>query len=90
MNTEKTSIENESQPSCLGAVISRLSLHVHNDIEDAAEWYRIPLVFWNKESVYVMQEDRCVFVGRPETAINWMKFNENKRCPSRYPQPSHR
>jgi len=25
MNTEKTSIENESQPSCLGAVISRFS-----------------------------------------------------------------
>jgi hypothetical protein len=25
MNTEKTSLENESQPSCLGAVISRLS-----------------------------------------------------------------
>jgi hypothetical protein len=26
MNTEKTSLENESQPSCLGAVISRFSL----------------------------------------------------------------
>jgi hypothetical protein len=25
MNTEKTSLENESQPSCLGAVISRFS-----------------------------------------------------------------
>jgi hypothetical protein len=25
MNTKKTSLENENQPSCLGAVISRLS-----------------------------------------------------------------
>jgi hypothetical protein len=25
MNTEKTSLENENQPSCLGAVISRYS-----------------------------------------------------------------
>jgi hypothetical protein len=28
MNTEKTSLENESQPSCLGAVISRLKFHL--------------------------------------------------------------
>ena len=28
MNTEKTSLENESQPSCLGAVISRLKCHL--------------------------------------------------------------
>jgi hypothetical protein len=28
MNTDKTSIENESQPSCLGAVISRLSSQI--------------------------------------------------------------
>lgn len=26
MNTEKTSLENENEPSCLGAVISRFSL----------------------------------------------------------------
>lgn len=26
MNTDKTSLENESQPSCLGVVISRFSL----------------------------------------------------------------
>jgi hypothetical protein len=28
MNTDKTSLETESQPSCLGAVISRLKFHL--------------------------------------------------------------
>lgn len=65
------------------------TFHVHDDIEEAAIWYKIPLVYYDDSYVYIMQEDRCVFVGRPETAINWMKFNENKRCPSRYPLPSH-
>lgn len=69
----------------IGAVISRLSLHVHNDIEDAAKWYKIPLVFWNKESVYVMQEDRCVFVGNPAAALQFITYNEGKYCQSRFP-----
>ena len=85
MNTDKTRLENESQPSCLGAVISRLSLHVHNDIEDAAKWYRIPLAFWSKESVYVMQEDRCVFVGNSAAALQFITYNEGKYCQSKFP-----
>jgi len=28
-------------PQC--AVISRLSLHVHDDIEEGAKWFKIPL-----------------------------------------------
>ena len=39
-------------------VISRLSLHVHNDIEEGAKWFKIPLALWNRECVYIMQEDR--------------------------------
>ena len=66
-------------------VISRLSLHVHNDIEDAAEWYRIPLAFWDKESVYVMQEDRCVFVGNSAAALQFITYNEGKYCKSKFP-----
>ena len=84
MSTEKTSLENENQPSCLGAVISRLSFHVHND-KDGAEWYRIPLAFWNKESVYVMQEDRCVFVGNSAAALQFITYNEGKYCQSKFP-----
>ena len=85
MNTEKTPLENENQPSCLSAVISRLSLHVHNDIEDGAEWYRIPLAFWNKDSVYVMQEDRCVFVGNASAALQFITYNEGKYCHLKFP-----
>ena len=85
MNTDKTLLENESQPSCLGAVISRLSFHVHEDIEEAAKWYNIPLALYSSYDVYIMQEDRCVFVGSGESAISWMKRNEGKVCPSRFP-----
>jgi hypothetical protein len=85
MNTNKTSLENENQPSCLGAVISRFSLHVHNDIEDGAKWFKIPLVFWNKESVYIMQEDRCVFVGTSEDARSFLEKYDGKYCKSKFP-----
>jgi hypothetical protein len=85
MNTEKTSLENESQPSCLGAVISRLTLHVHNDIEEAAKFYKIPLCFYDWDDVYILQEDRCVFVGSINNAKQWLKINEGKLCPSRFP-----
>ena len=33
MNTEKTSLENESQPSCLGAVSTRLLLRIAADLQ---------------------------------------------------------
>ena len=85
MNTEKTSLENESQPSCLAAVIRRLTFHVHNDIEEAAKWYKIPIALYSTYDVYIMQEDRCVFVGSGESAISWMKRNEGKVCASRFP-----
>ena len=85
MNTDKTSLEPQSQPSCLGAVISRLSLHIHNDIEDGAKWFKIPLVFWNKECVYIMQEDRCVFVGTVEDARSFYEKYDGKYCKSNFP-----
>ena len=86
MNTkDKTPNEAHSEPLQQCNVISRLSLHVHNDIEDAAEWYRIPLAFWNKESVYVMQEDRCVFVGNSAAALQFITYNEGKYCKSKFP-----
>ena len=66
-------------------VISRLSFHVHNDIEDAAKWYKIPLAFWNNETVYVMQEDRCVFVGNSAGALQFITYNKGKYCQSRFP-----
>jgi hypothetical protein len=59
--------------------------HVHNDIEDAASFYKIPLAMWHKDDVYVLQEDRCVFVGKPNITIKWMQNNEGKFCQSRFP-----
>ena len=85
MSKDKTPLENEKQSSCLGAVISRLSLHVHNDIEEGAKWFKIPLALWNSECVYIMQEDRCVFVGTRKDAVSFLEKNEGKYCRSRFP-----
>lgn len=54
--------------------------HVHNDIEDAAKWYKIPITLYDKDDVYVMQEDRCVFVGKPQKAIEFIQRNDGKYC----------
>jgi hypothetical protein len=37
MNTDKTSLENESQPSCLGAVISRFIYLITNETDGIVE-----------------------------------------------------
>ena len=66
-------------------VINRFAFHVHNDIEDGAKWFKIPLAFWDKESVYIMQEDRCVFVGNSAAALKFIAHNEGKYCQSKFP-----
>ena len=75
----------QNQPLRQTDVISRLSFHVHNDIEDGAKWYKIPLAFWNRDSVYVMQEDRCVFVGNSAAALQFITYNAGKYCQSKFP-----
>ena len=67
------------------SVSSRLLLHAHNDIEDAAKWYKIPIALYDKNDVYIMQEDRCVFVGKPKQAEQFMIRNEGKYCKSIFP-----
>jgi len=61
------------------------NLHVHNDIEEAAQWYSIPISMYYKTDVYILQEDRCVYVGSAEYAEKWIKRNEGKFCESRFP-----
>lgn len=85
MIEEKNSNETQNLAFLVGAVISRLTFHVHNDIEEAAKWYKIPIALYSTYDIYIMQEDRCVFVGSGEAAISWMKRNEGKVCPSRFP-----
>jgi len=79
---ENSKNNTQSSQSC---VISRLYLHVHNDIKEGAKWYKIPIALYSEYDVYIMQEDRCVFVGSREAAISWMKRNEGKACPSMFP-----
>jgi hypothetical protein len=85
MNNEQNSNTAQSQQLNIAGVISRFSFHVHDDIEEAAKWYKIPLALYSSYDIYIMQEDRCVFVGSGEAAISWMKRNEGKVCPSRFP-----
>jgi hypothetical protein len=65
--------------------MERLTLHVHNDIEDGVKWFKIPIALYNQYSVYIMQEDRCVFVGSIDNAQMFLKFNEGKYCKSIFP-----
>jgi len=75
---------NETKQCTLHSVSCRL-FHVHNDIEDAAKWYKIPIALYDRNDVYIMQEDRCVFVGKPQQAVQFMKRNEGKYCKGRFP-----
>jgi hypothetical protein len=61
------------------------TLHAHSDIEDAAKWYKIPLVMYDKGDIYIIQEDRCVFVGNQKNAEKFLKNNDGKFCNSRFP-----
>lgn len=61
------------------------TLHAHNDIEEAAKYFKIPIAMYRPDDVYIMQEDRCVFVGNTKSAIAWIKNNEGKHCKSVYP-----
>lgn len=81
---EKSNEQAENKPCAIHGVSSRL-FHVHNDIEDAAKWYKIPIALYDKNDVYIMQEDRCVFVGKPQQAVQFMDRNEGKYCKSRFP-----
>lgn len=70
----------------VGDVTRNLELHAHNDIDyDVMSHFEIPLVFCNSESIYIMQEDRCVFVGEREQAIKFYEKNNGKYCKSAFP-----
>lgn len=82
---KETSKNNETAQLGIGDVVRSLELHAHNDIEEGAKWFKIPLAFWNSESIYIMQEDRCVFVGEREQAIKFYEKNNGKYCKSVFP-----
>lgn len=63
----------------------KTTIFAHNDIDEAAKFYKIPLAFWSKDDVYLMQEDRCVFVGKPKIAEQFIKNNNEKICKSVFP-----
>ena len=55
-----------------------LRFFIYDDIELLAGKYPIYQLF-NAE-VFVMQEDRIVFIGSRKTCEYWIKLNENKFC----------
>jgi hypothetical protein len=77
--------EIQKQPLLIADVISRLSLHVHEDIEEGAKWFKIPIALWNTECVYIMQEERCVFAGTRKDARSFYEKNYGEYCRSRFP-----
>ena len=60
--------------------MSKLNLHVHNDIDEAARYYKIPLTFYHRDSIYIMQGENIVFIGDVEIAKKWLDRNYGKLC----------
>jgi len=61
--------------------------HVHNDIQNADEWYDIPsaaLNYGRMEVYYILQEDRIVFFGPVIAAEEFMRSNNGIRCEGIY------
>jgi len=63
----------------------KLTLFAHNDIEDAAKYFKIPLAMYRPDDIYIMQEDRCVFVGSTTSARKFLDLNEGEYCKSVFP-----
>jgi hypothetical protein len=76
---------NELDGQPINNMKNKLTLHAHNDIEEGAKWFKIPIALYNKDYVYIMQEDRCVFVGTVNNAQMFLKFNEGKYCKPIFP-----
>ena len=66
-------------------IMKELLLHPHEDLEEASKYYDIPLYFLGKDNFYVLQQDRCVFVGNRFTTIQFIRNNEGKYCKERFP-----
>ena len=59
--------------------------HVHDDVLSAYEWYDIPnLTYGPVEIVYILQEDRLVFIGPIFAAENFLKTNNGQKCEGIY------
>ena len=49
-----------------------LEFHVHDDIELALKYYKIPIAIALLSDLYVLQEDRLVFLGRAKSVENFI------------------
>lgn len=66
-------------------VVRGYELHVHNDLDyDVMNHFKIPFVFKDAE-IFIIQEDRCVFVGNRKMAIDYYNKNNGKYCKSAFP-----
>jgi hypothetical protein len=56
-----------------------LQFHCHDDVEETVRESMIPLAFIGEE-VYIMQQDRIVFIGSRKAASNFMEMNQGQYC----------
>jgi len=60
--------------------MSDTRFHIHDDIDELFSEVRIPLTYKSGTEVYVMQENRIVFVGTRLNAKQWVKRNDGQLC----------
>ena len=63
---------------------NNLFFHVHSDIGYAVKFYNMPISIYSENDVYILQEDRCVFVGSAISAITFIAMNEGKFIQAMY------
>lgn len=60
------------------------SFHVHSDTHLLSSFYKVPLCHFMKGDVYIMQEDRLVYLGSVKGAENFIIRNKDKYCKGIY------
>ena len=82
MEEAELKLAKQCNNACDSGGTDPLSLHVHDDIQCAADWFNIPLAWWSIDDVYIMQQDRCVFVGNRKAARSFFERNNGEYCKS--------
>lgn len=60
--------------------MANTQFHVHDDIDELFSEVRVPLTFHHGTEVYVMQENRIVFIGTRLRAKEWIELYDGEYC----------
>lgn len=68
----------------LETVDNKFQLYVHNGLEDVINLIEIPIALYDKDDVYITQEDRVVFIGKRDMALIFYNQKNGVFCESKF------